>query len=72
MCMYLKYSTRKIVERGGLVVRALDSGVRGQGFDPHSSRHIVSLSKTHYSPKVLVIPRKWWLHPDMTESLLGC
>ena len=43
--MYLKYSTRKIGERGGLVVRALDSGVRGRGFDPHSGRHIVSFQE---------------------------
>ena len=25
---------------------------------------------TLYSPKVLVIPRKGWLHSDMTEKLL--
>ena len=31
---------------------------------------VVSLSKTLYSPKVLVIPRRRWLHPDMTEKLL--
>ena len=30
----------------------------------------LSLSKTLYSPKVLVIPRKRWLRPDMTEYLL--
>ena len=28
------------------------------------------LSKTLYTPKVLVIPRKGWFHPDMTEKLL--
>ena len=28
------------------------------------------LSKTLYSQKVLVIPRKQWLRPDMTEQLL--
>ena len=28
------------------------------------------LSMTLYSSKVLVIPRKRWLHPDMTEKLL--
>ena len=27
-------------------------------------------SKTLYSHKVLVIPRKQWFHPDMTEKLL--
>ena len=25
----------------------------------------------HYSPKVLVIPRKRWLRPDMTEKMLS-
>ena len=51
--------------------RALDSGARGRGFDPHSCLRIVSLSKIHLPPKkVLVIPRKWWLRPDMTEKLL--
>ena len=33
-------------ERGGLVVRASDSGARGRGLDPHSGRRVVSLSKT--------------------------
>ena len=33
-------------------------------------RRVVSLSKTLYSLKVLVIPRKWWFHSDMTEKLL--
>ena len=32
--------------------------------------HVVSLSKTLYFPKVLVIPRKRCLHPNMTEKLL--
>ena len=27
--------------------RASDSGARGPGFDPHSGRHVVSLSKIH-------------------------
>ena len=39
------------------------------GFETYLS-HVVSLSKTLCSPKVLVIPRKWWLLPDMTEKLL--
>ena len=47
----------------------LDSGARGRGFDPHSGRCVVSLSKIHLPPKVLVIPRKRWLRPDMTEKL---
>ena len=34
--------------------RALDSGARGRGFDPHSGRHVVSLSKIHLPPK------KYW------------
>ena len=45
---------------------------RGRGFNPYSGRCVVSLSKIHmyiYLPKVLVIPRKRWLHPDMTEKL---
>ena len=91
--------------------RASDSGARGPGFDPHSGRRVVSLSKinlhkimkaqwpsgrssvglwserswvrsslrsaccileqdTFTSQKVLVIPRKRWLCPDMTEKLL--
>ena len=31
--------------------RASDSGARGQGFDPHSGRRVVSLSKIHIPPK---------------------
>ena len=34
--------------------RALDSGARGRGFDPHSGRSVVSLSKIHLPPK------KYW------------
>ena len=49
--------------------RVSNSGARGWGFDPHSGRHVVSLSKKHLHPKILVIPRKLWLHPDMTEKL---
>ena len=37
-------------------------------FDPHSGRCVVSLSKVHLPPKVLVIPRMLWLRPDMTEK----
>ena len=33
---------------------ASDSGARGQGFDPHSGRRVVSLSKIHLPPK------KYW------------
>ena len=39
--------------------------MKGQGFDPHSGRSVVSLSKIH----LLVIPRKRWPHPNMTEKL---
>ena len=33
-------------------------------------RKVVSLRKKLYSPKVLVIPKKRWLRPDITEKLL--
>ena len=32
--------------RGDLVVNTSDSGTRGRGFEPHSGRRVVSLSKT--------------------------
>ena len=35
-------------------VRASDAGARGRGFDPHSGRRVVSLSKIHLPPK------KYW------------
>ena len=35
--------------------RASDSGARGRGFDPHSGRRVVSLSKIHLLPKSTVI-----------------
>ena len=51
--------------------RASDSGARSQGFDPHSGHRVVMLSKIYLPPKKeLVIPRKRWLCPDMTEKLL--
>ena len=50
---------------------ASDSEVRGRGFDPHSGRRVVSLGKINLpSKKVLVIPRKRWLRPDMTEKIV--
>ena len=50
--------------------RVSDSGARGRGFDAYL-RRVVSLSKDTYTPmKVLLIPRKRWLRPDMTEKLL--
>ena len=33
------------------MVRASDSGGRGRGFDPHSGRRVVSLSKIHFLQK---------------------
>ena len=57
-------------ERGSLVVNASDSGSRGRGFEPHSGQTVLCPSARHiYSPKVLVIPRKRWLCPNMTEKL---
>ena len=38
--------------------------------DPHLRHCVVSLSKAHLLPIVLVKPRKQWLRPDMTEKLL--
>ena len=49
--------------------RVSEFGARGQGFETYL-RCVVSLSKTLYSLKVLLVPRKWWLHPNMTEKLL--
>ena len=54
-----------------LVVNTSDSGSRGRGFELHSGCRVVSLSKTYLPPqKVLVIPKKRWLHPNMTEKLV--
>ena len=51
--------------------RASDSRARGQEFDTYLCR-VVSLSKDTFPPrKVLVIPRKRWLHLDMTEKLFN-
>ena len=49
--------------------RASDIGARGRGFVPYSARCILE-QDTFTSQKVLVIPRKRWLRPDMTEKLL--
>ena len=46
--------------------RVSDSGARGPGFETYR-RRVVSLSKTLYSPKVLV-NYPGWLRPDMTEK----
>ena len=45
---------QRIRGRGDLVVNTLESGSRGRGFEPHSGRRIVSLSKTYLPPK------KYW------------
>ena len=63
------FAPESLPGRGGLVVNTLDSGSRGPGFEPHSGHGVVSLSKTYLPPKVLVIPRKRWLRPNMTEKL---
>ena len=63
--VWFSYGAR---ERGGLVVES-DSEARGRGFDTYL-RRVVSLSKEAFTPrKVLVIPRKRWFRPDMTEIL---
>ena len=59
--------------RGGLVVELWIPEREVGGFGPLSGRRVVSLSKIHLHvppQKVLVIPRKWLLHPNMTEKLL--
>ena len=43
--------------------RASDSGARGRGFDPHSGRRVVSLSKIH------LLPKSTGYTQDMTEKL---
>ena len=45
--------------------RASDYGARGRGFDPHSGRRVVSLSKIHLPPKNTGNTQE-----DMTEKLL--
>ena len=58
-------------ERGGLVVNALDSGSRGRGLSPTRVKPCCVLEQGTFTPqKVLVIHRKRWLHPNMTEKLL--
>ena len=43
--------------------RASDSGARNRGFDPHSGRRVVSLSKIHLPPK------KYLLYPGSGGSV---
>ena len=66
--MNVKYTQRQGGARW-LSGRASDSRARGRGFETYL-RRVLSLSKTLFSPKVLVIHRKRWLRPDMTEKLL--
>ena len=47
----LLYLGREALQPSG---RTSDSGARGRGFDPHSGRRVVSLSKIHLPPK------KYW------------
>ena len=49
--------------------RASSSRVRGRRFETYL-RRVVFLSKTFKSPKVLVMLRKRWFRPEMTEILL--
>ena len=67
--IHCKVHLSSLGERSGLVVES-HSGARGRVFDTYL-RLVVSLSKDTLTPrKVLVIPRKLWLCPDMTEKLL--
>ena len=51
--------------------RTSDYESRGPGFNLHRRHHIVSLSKAHLLPRVLVNTQEVnWLHSDMTEKLL--
>ena len=63
---------RAVQPEGGqwLTRRALGSGGRSWVFETYL-RRVVSFSKTLYSPKVLVRPRKRWLRPHMTGKLLN-
>ena len=54
-------------ECSDLGLRIQRSGVRA----PLGSNRVVSLSKAHLLPNVLVIPRKRWLRPNMTEKLFA-
>ena len=49
--------------------RAPDSGAKGRGFNTYLGR-VVFLSKDTFTPrKVLILPRKRWFRPNMTEKL---
>ena len=38
--------------------------------DPHRQHRVVSLSKAHLLPIVLVKPMKRWFRPDVTEKIV--
>ena len=40
-----------LLGRGDLVVNTSNSGSRGRGYEPHSGRRVVSLSKIYLPPK---------------------
>ena len=50
ICLFLLFTAIKIEVRRPSG-RASDSGARGRGFDPHSDRLVVSLSKIHLPTK---------------------
>ena len=55
-CTISTWSTTQVLKRGAPWPsgRASDIGARGRGFDPHSRRRVVSLSKIHLPPQ------KYW------------
>ena len=56
--------------RGGLVVNTSDTGSRGRwGSSPSWIAVLCPCARYIYPPKLLVIPRKRWLRPNMTEKL---
>ena len=71
LCRATNQSTETKFKRR--VVLAVELGIIltqvWSGFETYL-RRVASLSKTFYCLKVLVIPRKRWHHPDMTEILL--
>ena len=66
--MFNVVTTLSLGERGGLVVNASDSGSRSRGFE--RVKPCCVLEQGTFTPqKALVIPRKRWLRPNMTEKL---
>ena len=52
------------------MVNASDSGSRGRGSSPTWVKPCCVLEQGTFTlQKVLVIPSKWWLRPNMTEKL---